>query len=101
VTEPVLAGWARNRASGRRRPPWPSSRSATCARAAGVSASSRAGERRRTQPPRRPPELTTGGAAASDAEILALVRDVPDFPTPGVLFKDITPLSATAARSPG
>ncbi|MGZ4626441.1 MAG: adenine phosphoribosyltransferase [Kineosporiaceae bacterium] len=26
------------------------------------------------------------------AEILSLVRDVPDFPTPGVLFKDITPL---------
>ncbi|HVN12300.1 MAG TPA: adenine phosphoribosyltransferase [Kineosporiaceae bacterium] len=28
------------------------------------------------------------------AEILARVRDVPDFPTPGVLFKDITPLLA-------
>lgn len=26
-----------------------------------------------------------------------LVRDVPDFPTPGVLFKDITPLLADAA----
>jgi adenine phosphoribosyltransferase len=32
------------------------------------------------------------GALASD--ILALVRDVPDFPAPGVLFKDITPLLA-------
>ena len=30
----------------------------------------------------------------SVAELLALVRDVPDFPTPGVLFKDITPLLA-------
>ena len=27
-------------------------------------------------------------------EILARVRDVPDYPTPGVLFKDITPLLA-------
>ncbi|MCD0448990.1 adenine phosphoribosyltransferase [Actinocorallia sp. API 0066] len=25
-------------------------------------------------------------------EILALIRDVPDYPQPGVLFKDITPL---------
>jgi adenine phosphoribosyltransferase len=32
--------------------------------------------------------------AGSAADILALVRDVPDFPTPGVLFKDITPLLA-------
>jgi adenine phosphoribosyltransferase len=31
---------------------------------------------------------------ASDTEILALIRDVPDFPTPGVMFKDITPLLA-------
>jgi adenine phosphoribosyltransferase len=28
------------------------------------------------------------------ADILARVRDVPDFPTPGVIFKDITPLLA-------
>jgi adenine phosphoribosyltransferase len=27
-----------------------------------------------------------------EAEILARLRDVPDFPQPGVLFKDITPL---------
>lgn len=32
--------------------------------------------------------------AATAAEILALVRDVPDFPSPGVMFKDITPLLA-------
>ena len=28
------------------------------------------------------------------AEIGALVRDVPDYPTPGIVFKDITPLLA-------
>jgi adenine phosphoribosyltransferase len=27
-----------------------------------------------------------------DAELRALVRDIPDFPTPGIVFKDITPL---------
>ncbi|HEY9112075.1 MAG TPA: adenine phosphoribosyltransferase, partial [Rhodanobacteraceae bacterium] len=28
------------------------------------------------------------------ARLVALIRDVPDFPAPGVLFKDITPLLA-------
>jgi adenine phosphoribosyltransferase len=32
-----------------------------------------------------------------EADILARVRDVPDYPTPGVLFKDITPLLADGA----
>jgi adenine phosphoribosyltransferase len=40
----------------------------------------------------------TGGTAATDdgaaALVLSLVRDVPDYPTPGILFKDITPLLA-------
>jgi adenine phosphoribosyltransferase len=27
-------------------------------------------------------------------EVVALIRDVPDFPNPGILFKDITPLLA-------
>ena len=31
-------------------------------------------------------------ADALDARIAELVRDIPDFPTPGVTFKDITPL---------
>jgi len=30
-------------------------------------------------------------------ELLPYVRDVPDFPKPGILFKDITPLLAEAA----
>ncbi|MGD9714534.1 MAG: adenine phosphoribosyltransferase, partial [Thermomicrobiales bacterium] len=29
-----------------------------------------------------------------EARLRALVRDVPDFPTPGILFRDITPLLA-------
>jgi adenine phosphoribosyltransferase len=29
--------------------------------------------------------------------VAALVRDVPDYPSPGILFKDITPLLATPA----
>ncbi len=36
--------------------------------------------------------------AADIAELLAtLIRDVPDYPQPGVLFKDITPLLADGA----
>jgi len=30
-------------------------------------------------------------------EILALIRDVPDFPKPGILFRDITPLLENSA----
>ncbi|MBI5863739.1 MAG: adenine phosphoribosyltransferase [Planctomycetes bacterium] len=31
------------------------------------------------------------------AELRRLIRDIPDFPKPGILFKDITPLLADAA----
>jgi adenine phosphoribosyltransferase len=34
--------------------------------------------------------VSTGG------ELRALIRDIPDFPKPGILFKDITPLMADA-----
>jgi adenine phosphoribosyltransferase len=34
---------------------------------------------------------------STTAELRALIRDIPDFPTPGVLFKDITPLLADPA----
>jgi adenine phosphoribosyltransferase len=30
------------------------------------------------------------------AELRAAVRDIPDFPTPGIVFKDVTPLLADA-----
>lgn len=33
----------------------------------------------------------------SPDELKALIRDVPDFPKPGIVFKDITPLLADAA----
>lgn len=34
--------------------------------------------------------------AELESRVRKLIRDVPDFPTPGVLFKDITPLLADA-----
>jgi adenine phosphoribosyltransferase len=41
------------------------------------------------------PVTQTSGVAAG-SRFASLVRDVPDFPTPGVLFKDITPALADA-----
>ena len=38
--------------------------------------------------------------AALAARLKALVRDVPDFPKPGVLFRDITPVLRDAAALP-
>jgi adenine phosphoribosyltransferase len=35
-----------------------------------------------------------GAAGASTADLRRLIRDIPDFPKPGILFKDITPLMA-------
>ena len=34
---------------------------------------------------------------ASDQEVRAAIRDVPDFPKPGIMFKDITPLLGDGA----
>ena len=31
------------------------------------------------------------------SRVRAAIRDVPDFPTPGILFKDITPVLADPA----
>jgi adenine phosphoribosyltransferase len=40
----------------------------------------------------------SGAEARNDVEALrAKVRDIPDFPTPGILFRDITPLLADPA----
>jgi adenine phosphoribosyltransferase len=36
-------------------------------------------------------------AAEAAATLRALVRDIPDFPRPGIVFKDITPLLASPA----
>jgi adenine phosphoribosyltransferase len=33
-------------------------------------------------------------APAHDLNLTALIREVPDFPKPGIRFKDITPLLA-------
>jgi adenine phosphoribosyltransferase len=38
--------------------------------------------------------VTVEGDAPSLHRVLGLVRDVPDFPAPGVLFRDITPVLA-------
>jgi adenine phosphoribosyltransferase len=38
--------------------------------------------------------VTTPGPGQPLADALALIADVPDFPEPGILFKDITPLLA-------
>jgi adenine phosphoribosyltransferase len=35
-------------------------------------------------------------AAVTPAEIAQAIRDIPDFPKPGILFKDITPVLADA-----
>jgi adenine phosphoribosyltransferase len=35
--------------------------------------------------------------AADEAALRAAIRDVPDFPTPGIVFKDISPLLANGA----
>jgi len=44
------------------------------------------------------PGTSVGGSPADIAAVLRrLVRDVPDYPQPGVVFKDITPLLADAA----
>ncbi|GAA1143478.1 adenine phosphoribosyltransferase [Nocardioides aquiterrae] len=38
--------------------------------------------------------MTAPGPGTGLADALALIADVPDFPEPGILFKDITPLLA-------
>ena len=43
--------------------------------------------------------MTTGAFEADlEQDLKAAIRDVPDFPKPGILFKDITPLLADSRR---
>ena len=49
-------------------------------------------------PEERMPGLTAGGSIGAMIDVLEpLIRDIPDFPKPGILFKDITPLLADPA----
>ncbi len=41
-----------------------------------------------------PHSHTDRAAGAVAPELRRLIRDIPDFPTPGIVFKDITPLMA-------
>jgi adenine phosphoribosyltransferase len=48
-----------------------------------------------TPPPQTPtqtPPQTPTGSADGAVDLRQLVRDVPDFPKPGILFRDLTPL---------
>src|SRR5687768_11991584 len=38
--------------------------------------------------------IRPSAAEAPDMDLKAFIRDIPDFPKPGVVFKDITPLLA-------
>jgi len=42
-------------------------------------------------------EATTPTARDLEGDVRSVIRDVPDFPKPGILFKDITPLLGDAA----
>jgi adenine phosphoribosyltransferase len=50
---------------------------------------------RRAPPAARPAPLAVARPMASFDYCRSLIRDVPDFPKPGILFKDITPLLAS------
>lgn len=41
--------------------------------------------------------MTTAAGAEIDRELRSLIREIPNFPKPGINFKDITPLLASAA----
>ncbi len=68
---------------------------ATKRRSAKSFVTQRAGRKR--APPRVAPSIAPSVTrpASSFDFCRSLIRDVPDFPTPGILFKDITPLLAS------
>jgi adenine phosphoribosyltransferase len=45
-----------------------------------------------TQSPASDVDAGVRGRASAEAALRSLIRDVPDFPLPGVLFKDISPV---------
>lgn len=47
-----------------------------------------------TAGPAAPDSSGGSGGLPSREQLLARVRDVPDFPSPGIVFKDVTPLLA-------
>ena len=47
-----------------------------------------------------PPESLRDSPAISRSRLLDYVREVPDFPSPGILFRDITPLLADPRAFP-
>ncbi len=57
--------------------------------------STRKAQRTPAPPPNPRPLLTVARPVASFDFCRSLIRDVPDFPKPGILFKDITPLLAS------
>ena len=59
------------------------------ARASSAGASASRGVSRRLRPTRRYP-----GGVADTSSLRELVRDIPDWPKPGIVFRDITPLLA-------
>jgi adenine phosphoribosyltransferase len=47
--------------------------------------------------PRDRPGSDSPDSAVSDPDLRGLIRDIPDFPKPGIVFKDITPLLLSPA----
>ena len=43
-------------------------------------------------PPKSAPDLAAGGSDTAVGDLRRYIRDIPDFPKPGILFRDITPL---------
>ena len=62
----------------------------------GAQAGSGAAPAARATPENDPQQGSGADATTGPADIVGLIRDVPDFPKPGVGFKDISPLLASA-----
>ena len=80
--------------------PWPPRPGvpARTARPGAPAGQPRAADRQERPADREAAPVTDGAAVVDDddplARVSALVRDVPDFPEPGVVFRDITPVLA-------